>query len=218
MYAGIDWSGTPDIRKGVQEPDLYVACCVVMPDIDEANRFLDELRKRRHQAFDYEFKGYHSTEESQKELIEYVLEVGKASTVIVGKRAVESSVGVEIFAHPDKLAIATGRMILKKALGESEIRTVWCDEELSKEKQKRFNTAIHKDAKSLCRKSPKIRHDASHKSNMIQLADTVAYMIQRDALGRVKLDRLKRIVKKLKDTGAVECYNTEDDLRPYLQF
>lgn len=218
MFAGMDWSGTPDRKENFEGPDLYVACCVVVPNNEEANQFLDNLRKQRHKPFRYEFKGYHSEENELTELVEYVLDVGRAHALFVDKSEIESRSGREIFHHPDYLTIATGRYVLGKALEKSEISTVWCDEELSKEKQKRFNTTIQRDAKFLCRRSPKIRHDASHKSNMIQLADIVAYVLQRDALGKVRLDSLKRAVRELKDSGDVVWCRNQDDLRPYLQF
>ena len=218
MFAGVDWSGTPDRKENFVGPDLYVACCVVVPSNDEANQFLDNLRKKRHKPFRYEFKGYHSEENELAELAEYVLDIGSAHALIVDKSEIESRSGREIFHRPDDLTIATGRFVLGKALEKSQVRTAWCDEELSSEKQKRFNTTIQRDAKSLGKRSPKIRHEASHKSNMIQLADIVAYALQRDALGRVRLDRLKRAVRELRDSETVVWWNSQDDLRPYLQF
>lgn len=214
MFAGIDWSGTPDRRKELKEPDLYVACCAVVPDILEADEFLDNLRKKRSKPYDYEFKGYHSNENDLLELLEYILDEGSVNAVLIDKSEVESSLGAEVFDRPDNLTIATGRLILNQAFRRGEIGTVWCDEELSKENQKRFNTFIQRDVQSLEMKSPKIKHFPSHKSSMIQLVDIVGYVLRRDALSRITSGDLKRAVKQVRGSGNFVRWGNGEDLRP----
>ena len=216
MFAGMDWSGTPDRRKELKEPDLYVACCVVAPDVLEADEFLDNLRKRRSKPYDYEFKGYHSKENDLLELIEYVVDKGSVNAVTIDKSEVELSLGAEVFKRPDNLTIATGRLILNQAFRRGAISCVWCDEELSKENQKRFNTLVQRDAQSLGMKSPKIKRFPSHKSTMIQLADVVAYALWRDTLNRIASGRLQSAVKQVRGSGNFVRRGYGEDLRSYL--
>jgi hypothetical protein len=217
LCAGLDWSGTPHPKEKTVEIDLYIPCAVSVPDIEATDGWFRDWRKELGRSIEFEFHGYRCSSKMLLKAIAHVLENGSVFAVLFDKNEMLKNIGPWIFDHPALLPPATGRMVLDRMLETDPLHDIWCDEDIGSNRRAEFNTAIKRKARSLWPTTPKIRHYPSHKSNMIQLADMMAYILQRDARGSLETEELRQRVKQLRNNNRNNIeWNNGDDLRSYL--
>jgi len=217
MYAGLDWSGTPHPQEQGVGIDVYIPCIVHVEDIDATDTYMTDWRKQLGRSITYEFHGHQSRPEVLEQAIEYVLANGRVVAVLLDKQEITEQMGPQVFDHPATLPPATGRIVLDQILEVGPLRRIWLDEDIASDRRKAFNTEIKRKARALGQESPDLKHYPSDKSNMIQLADMIAYVLQRDAKNLLETEELCRLVRQLwRQTGNRIWWGSEDDLRPYL--
>ena len=222
-YIGLDWSGTPDAPESVGEdesPEIYIPCAVGVADAETLNQDFAEWRKRLGVARDFEFHGSRAAADVIQEAVEYALGTAVVSAIVWDKQTLLAELGAAVFEKPALLAPATGLLALQPFLEAYSVRCIWCDEDIqSKERQRAFTTAVKQKARAsmVADRSPDVKHYPSNKSNLIQLADMVAYALQRDFRGFSETPERRAILRRLKNKAENRVrMGGGDDLRPYL--
>lgn len=220
LYAGLDWSGTPHAKEKGVEKDLYIPCGVRVPDVEATNGYFAGWRAEFGRPATFEFHGYECGPRTLLRAADYVLEVGQVTAVVFDKDVLVDEMGPEVFEKPALLPPATGRVVLDRMLSTSPLRRVWCDEDMpNKKRQQAFNTAVKRKARTLWPDdaSPDMKHYPSNKSNLVQLADMIAYVLQREARGLLETAELRQRAQALwRKQGNQVWWGKKNDLRPYL--
>ena len=217
MYAGLDWSGAPFAKEKGVSRDFYVPCCVWMEDVEAVDAYFAAWRQELGRPITFEFHAYRCEADILLRAVEYVLANGLVSAVVLDKEALTVDLGAQVFDHPRRLPPATGRLVLDRVLEVKPLRRIWCDEDVANDLRADFNTQIKRKARAHWPDSPDVKHYPSHKSSMIQLADLIAYVLQRDARGLSETAVLRQKASQLwhKQGNRIE-WGRGDDLRPYL--
>jgi hypothetical protein len=217
MYAGLDWSGTPFPKeKGVSQ-DFYVPCSVWMEDVDAVDAYFAAWRRELGRPVTFEFHAYRCSSDILLRAVEYVLTNGLVFAMVLDKEVLTADLGAQIFDHPKRLPPATARLVLDRVVEVKQLRRIWCDEDVASDLRAEFNTHLKRKARAHWPGSPDVKHYPSHKSSMIQLADLIAYVLQRDARGLSETVELRQKTHQLwqKPGNRIER-GRGDDLRPYL--
>ena len=216
--AGLDWSGTSLPKQRLLELDLYVPCGIMAPNVQEPEQWLLDFRSRWNRSARFEFHGHAMTEAELLQVMEYIWDkiVIAAMFLDKGRLALETDTG--LFSRPDLLPAATARPIVRRLLQREPIRRMWCDDDIPKPQQRAFNTAVEREARiTQPNAGIEIKHWPSEKHCLIQIADMVAYVLQRETRGSFKTPQLRAIAKRmLRKEGNIIWWGSESDLRPYL--
>jgi hypothetical protein len=153
--------------------------------------------------------------------VDYVLKAGQVTAVVFDKDTLTAEIGAQVFDKPGLLPPATGRVVLDRILEAGPLRRVWCDEGDQRDKKRRqaFNTEVKRKARALWpdEAGPDVKHYPSNKSNLVQLADMIAYVLQRDARGLLETAELRQRARALwRAEGNLVRWGNGDDLRSYL--
>lgn len=189
LYAGGDWSGKPDKPR---EPRIF--CVVALADADAWNESCRQLRRTLDWAQNREFHGYKMKDDAQR--LE-MLRLGREAGMRVGALILGANAGVAVEQTPTYQSLALE--LLNPFFAHAALRMLWCDTEIEGEAaQKTFETAVQHCHRSLY---PDARFEArvrkSHTSNLIQLADVMAYTLRTQALGKVKNPALQGFLKEV---------------------
>lgn len=223
IHAGIDWSGSPDMPKAGHALEFYLPCAVRVAGLDILNQQFIIWRNEFGFPLDYEFHGYRlrRNPEVLMEMTRYVLEKAQVVAILFEKHRLSENLGAQVFNKPIRLAPATGLLICHKMLESGPLRQVILDVDIAPSNRPEFNTAVKRTARTLWPEQgfsngfPK--HHPSDKHNIIQLADVIAYVLQREAHGLSETAELSRLVKALwRKEGNYIVMGSGDDLQPYL--
>jgi len=198
LIVGLDRSGTPDPKERKSSQELYVICFAgVEASLEELRAVLSVLRQECGLASGEEFRGRTCPEWVQNRLLEEGGKVGLCVAASIYEKAPaergQSLPGAADFQSDAALAL------FDTFVRKHRLSGLWCDEDIEGRKQKAFETAasrIHRLAWPDTRL--KVRHRPSKSSDLIQLADVVAYGLSRLLRDRVGEDALKRRLKALK--------------------
>lgn len=220
MYAGIDWTGLPDLKQTGFTVNLFGVACVVVFDIEAINARLAALRLQWVLPGTLEFHGHELTEaqllyfarwfaaEADEEVRVFAFLFDKKELVI----------NTLLVDKPASLYPASARLVIASVLDLLPLKRIWLDNDIPKPKQEAFDSAVKREAR-LRRKGTRInvKHRASDTSSLIQLADVAAYLVQRHERGSfqsVLLDEQVRAMWRARKNGI--CWGKEGDLRPYI--
>ena len=222
MFSGLDRSGTPNApdENSLKEnvPEIYLACAVCVPDSEAVDRYFADWRQRCGFPKTYEFHSRYGSTALILEGVQFALANAQISAVFFDKERLQSELGGSVYERPNLLTAAIGLIAIEDVLQQSQLKKIWCDEDIQgKEDQKEFDTAVKRFARSYWPKIPTMRHLPSGKSNMVQLADMVAYGLQRDIRGLPETAGMRKTVRELARKEGNRIWEIGgDDLRPYL--
>ncbi len=210
-FVGVDWSGTPDAVVGHGQ-EFYICCGVYMDtqeeEIDDALR---HIRQELGLLATAELHGYGSSVPLRMRVLQLILERAQMVVLVLDKTEQEVDRN-----SPTQLPAATALWVLEQHLDARPVRRIWCDEDMSKERQRAFNTRVFRLVRRKGLSRVEVKHRPSHKSCGIQLADVAAYTVQREMLGALK-DVEKRLMRALySKAGNIVQQGSADDLRSYL--
>lgn len=219
-YAALDWSGSPDAPEPNVALELYLPCLVCVEANEELDDVFAEWRAEFGGTVKIEFHGYKLRRRPDVLLrvVEYAVENVQVMAMMFDKRRLAMEMGGQIYDKPARLAPATGRLVTDKILGDRGLEMLWYDDgDIVPRQRGAFKTEIQRKARSLWPGSPDVRPLPSHKSSHVQLADMIAYVLQREEHGLSETADLRRQVRKLcrKSDCSIRQGNG-DDLRPYL--
>jgi len=221
--AALDWSGSPDAPEVGGALELYIPCVVRVVSMDIVNEQFREWREEFSLAADYEMHGYRLRRRSDilARVVENVLENAQVVAYLFDKRALIKDLGSQVFDKPILLAPATGLLVCHRMLEKRPLRQILLDEGIAPIHRPKFNTEVKRKARILwpeqgvSKSFPK--HHPSDKHNIIQLADMIAYVLQREAPDLSETAQLRRLVKALwnKEGNDIRM-GSGADLQPYL--
>jgi hypothetical protein len=219
MDAGVDFSGTAD-APDEHEPGthLFVASAVYHSSAAECGEFLNDLRVALGWKLDAEFHAYKMRKQPAilESIMQFVIQEAHVTVLILDKTKLTRS---PIANRLNSLHEITGRLLMDMTLGRASLRRVYIDEDIDgRERRSAFTTYARQAARRRGRLPlEKVRYHPSDTSPMIQLADGVAYAVQRDIRQLSESATLRQLVRALREKeGNVVATITEDDLRPYL--
>lgn len=210
-FVGLDWSGTPDalVRRG---QEFYI-CCGVSMDMteEEADDALRHIRQEFGLPAKAELHGYGSSPPLRMCVLELILERTQVIALVLDKAVDE----VE-WDSLAQLPTVTALWVLEQHFDAGPVRRICCDEDMSKERQRAFNTRVYQMVGRKGMDRVKVKHSPSHKSSAIQLADVAAYAIQREMRGVLKVAEKPLVQALCSKTGNIVKQGSTIDLRPYL--
>lgn len=190
LYAGADWSGKPYERN-----DLFIFCVVVLDDAEAWDGSCRQLRQRLRMPPNREFHARDMGKSSHK--LEF-LTAGQEAGMRVGACIVDTS------SENDGLADLTHESVAMELLHQflpvHPFRSFWYDKgDLKGEKaEKAFETEICRYNRTLYPSSPlETKCRKSHNSNLIQLADVMAYAFRTLAIGTLREPQLRSLLKEI---------------------
>ena len=223
VTAAVDWSGSPDAPEAGGALELYIPCAVRVASVDRVNEQFRAWREAFGFAADYELHGYRLRRRSDilVTVVEYVRDNAQVVAYLFDKREMMRDLGSQVFDKPGLLAPATGLLVCHRMLEKGPLRQIFLDEDIAPRHRPEFNTEIKRKARTLwpeqgiAKSFPK--HHPSDKHNVIQLADMIAYLLQREAHGLSETAQLRRSVKALwqKEGNDIRT-GGRADLQPYL--
>lgn len=219
-YAALDWSGSPDAPEPHVALELYVPCLVCVAANEELENVFTEWRVEFGFRRNGEFHGHRLQHRPDVllRMVEYALENAQITAVIFDKHRLSVEMGSQFYDKPSLLAPATGRLVAEQVLDIRELKNLWYDDgDIVPDRRGAFRTDIQRKARSLWPGSPDVRPLPSHKSSHVQLADVIAYVLQREEHGLSETAELRRQIRKLcRKSDCSVRRGGGDDLRPYL--
>ena len=209
LFAGLDRSGTPDLRDTNLAHNLYVVCIAAVQDLDGFCAGLVSLRYRLGMPADAEFHGHRTFDRTQAAILRIALDAGLgANALLVDKALTRECYGSEVLPAPSMLQMESGIRVVSRFAQRYPLAALWCDEDIKGRKaQKAFVTAIERAHRAVWPDlHVKVRHGPSNKSDMVQLSDVLAYAIGKLARHGRQQPELVRILERItSDSGnAVE--------------
>ncbi len=189
FYAGGDWSGRPE------SDDLLVFCVAALGDLEAWNETCRDLRQRFGMAQEQEFHGHEMRPEQMLELLSAARRLDmRVGALLIDNAPVSGEVRTALQHAPLALAL------LRRLLPLCPLQKLWYDEEIKgKKAEQAFNTEVqriqrmvHADTKI----SAKARR--SHTSNLVQLADVIAYALAKQARRTLKHSLLEQYLRELR--------------------
>jgi hypothetical protein len=178
LYAGLDRSGTPDLKSTQAGSPLYVVCLAAVEDMEAFGRRMSETRFRFGMGMRAEFHGHQTSDRMQAAVIEEALAVGlRVGVLVVDKEATRQQLEPATLPSPADFQLHTAVALLEQFLSRYALEGLWCDEDIrGKARQQEFVTAVKRlHRANWPERHLKVRHRPSDSSDLIQLADVVAY-------------------------------------------
>ena len=189
LYAGADWSGKPYTPN---EP--FVFCIAALNDAEAWNDACLELRAKLRMPRDKEFHGHLMNSDAKR--LE-ILQGAQQLDLRVGALIVlpQTKTSERATLSHQSIALELADQFFPKLV----TRDLWCDTEIEgKPAQKAFETELHRCHRAI---HPTVRFEArirkSHTSNLIQLADVVAYALRRQAMNKIKDPASRQFLKRM---------------------
>jgi hypothetical protein len=220
LYAALDWSGSPDAPEPNVALELYVPCLVCVPVKEELDNVFAAWRKEFGLSLTEELHGHRLRRRPDVLLrvVEYAVMNALVAAVVFDKWLLVRELGAQIFDKAYLLTPATGLLVAEAILQHTPLKMLWYDDgDLVPTRRGAFKTDIQRNARSRWAESPDVRPLPSHKSSHVQLADVIAYVLQREGRGLTETAELRRQVRRLsRKSDCVIRNGNGDDLRPYL--
>ena len=175
FHAGLDWSGKPELSA---RPDTFIACFVAVSDPDELRLRFNALRQEARGGAVDELHGHKMT----PPYLAVALSIGLELEMSVGALCIDK-----------RLSAQTGKWTQEKTLYEATALKLWPDflertpvahlvhdaDIEGKARPKAFATDLKRLTQPLGMHGLKVKPLPSQKSDLIQLADVVAYTLSR---------------------------------------
>jgi hypothetical protein len=149
-----------------------------------------------------EFRGHDCSEETQLTLLNAVNGLGLRVAAVLYEKVSETQAALatgKSTDFEDKAALK----LFRKFAGQYQVSKLWCDQDTEgRQEQKAFETALQRVHRELYPDGRfEARHKASHQSDLIQMADIIAYGLSRHERALVENADLRRVLSILrKDT------------------
>lgn len=200
MHVGMDASGTPDLLGTDPKHDPYVVCLAAVEDVSLLASHFSNVRSRYGMRATQEFHAHQLPEE----IIRAALVSGDEAGMVIGallldKAATRQEREPAELPPPVVLQESAAVALLEDFVNRYSLVELRFDEDIQgKKRQSAFITA----AKRLHRarwpdQSIKVRPSPSHLSDLIQLADVVAYVLGRKARNAIQSQELRTCVAQL---------------------
>lgn len=183
MHAGIDWSGN-------EGRDEYLYCAIVA--IADASIWSEVCTAKRHawgMAKKREFHAQSLKEWQLLAMLKAAREAGMVFGVLRKKRG----------SSPDMSYASSAQTLFVDFAQRYPLKNLWYDTEIQGGKAERaFETSLYRFNQSIYTKSAlKAKCRPSHKSDMVQAADVLAYVVHRWTRGAIKNAALSQLLRDI---------------------
>ncbi len=188
LVAGGDWSGQVD-----RADDVFIFCVVALPDVEAWNDSCRDLRHQLGMAQNKEFHAHSMKNDAQRL---QVLNAGRELGMRVGA-LILSNRAEELNGAPSYESIALE--LLGLFFPVCLLKTLWFDQEIQgRTREQKFQADVRRCFKAIFpNASLKATPRASHASNLIQLADVMAYAWRTQTRGTLEGAALNRFLKEM---------------------
>jgi len=162
---------------------------------------------------------FHARDMSEQEILNYLQSARDAGIVIGAVILKKPPANTQLLANFNCAFAA--QEFFRVFLTRYNVRRFWYDTEIEgRVAEQTFETELSRINRELCPgTSLKARCRRSHQSDLVQIADSIAYIMRRHTLGVLKLQRLQRLTDEiLSDERNVFLEwgkEEKSDLRPY---
>ena len=196
FHAGLDWSGRASLAS--RQPDIFIACLVAIEDVDTLKSRFDALRLETFGESDAELHGY----KMRPERIAAALQIGIDLDAKIAALCIDKTVSTRAGTLPPvgELHGLSALRVWSDLLGQISVARLVYDTELEgKKRQKAFETEIKRCSAALYpARKLKVKPLPSHQSDLIQLADVVAYALSRELRGEKVEPEIRKLLREIK--------------------
>ena len=149
-----------------------------------------------------EFRAHQISQVMQSAVLEAAMDSGlHVGALIIDKAVARRQSDQADMPSPGEFQFLAGIVLLEEFFTRYSLKGLWCDEDIKgKERQKEFTTAVKRAHRANWPGLQlKVRHSPSDSSDLIQLADIVAYGLSRLSRGETLRPQLRRHLEALWD-------------------
>jgi len=205
LDAGWDCSGTPDLLSIEKGQNPYVVAIVGVADANQLTAPLAALRQRFGMARDAEFHGHGMSEEMQAAVLQCGIDLGMvAGALLIDKAVTLQTYPIAELPSAVEFQVEAALHLLNRFCTLYALRELRCDEDIrGRDRQQAFITEVKRLHRALWEGTRlRVQFFPSQKSNLIQLADVVAYTLGCRERGTIHEPELRRLVRTLRENEA----------------
>ncbi len=207
LYAGLDRSGTSDLTGIARGHDPYVVCVAAIETKDGGQEalhtYFSEVRGTFGMAAAQEFHGHEMSEAMMSAVLETdAIGELRVGALLIDKAATQRFRGIAALPRPPEVQAVAAQVLLERFLARCPLVGLWCDEDIKgKEKQQAFTSAVQRIHRTAWPGTQlKVRHKSSKSTDLIQLADVIAYGLANLARGTIKTSELRQRLVVIRDS------------------
>ena len=199
VFGGLDWGGTPD-AKGTA---YYIPVLItVSGDLEDLQDRFERARPGFQMKTGQEFHGHDVSEKMLTAVLNIAASMNlRVSAVIYDKVATLQSPEAKGLPAAKDFPAQAALSVLEPFLAQQQVAKIWYDEDIKgKARQKTFHTAVQRlHRQHHPNTNLEIRPKPSEGSELIQIADIVAYSLSIMARGMIKTPELRRRMAAIRD-------------------
>jgi hypothetical protein len=194
LHAGLDCSGTPDLLGTGRGHNPYVVVIAAVVELEILTRLFEDSRRRFGMRQNAEFHGHSMSEQ----MLLAVLENAEETGLVVGALLVDKLLTQQArpaFELPSgaDFQIEAALALAETFFAHHSLFELRCDEDIRGERQKKFITSLKRLHRAVWPDDHiKVQFRPSEKSDLIQLADVIAYGLGNQARQTVEDEELRR--------------------------
>ncbi len=200
MYAGLDASGTPDLQGTERRHNPYVVAVAAITDMEAFEMRMANLRTNQGMAIREEFHAHQMIEERQIAVIQVASISGlRIGALIIDKPQTREFRGEVDLPSPSDLEVTARLALLETFFANYPLKLLQSDEDIKGDlRQNQFKTEVKRLHRTNWPEAKfKIQYRKSSGSDLVQLADVLAYGLAHLARGAVRLEELRIILERL---------------------
>ena len=187
MHCGGDWSGKT-------RDDVFVFTLAALPDAEIWHERTLEIRQQLGIARHIELHAHGLTEYERLMFLQAANKNGMiVGAVILQKPVAAKEISVALFDYAN-----SAQCLFEVFAQRYCLKRLWYDEEIKgKASQQKFETELYRINRLHHTESMKAKCRPSHTSDMVQLADIVAYVLRRHITNAIKNPLLRQEVQRM---------------------
>lgn len=202
MYAGMDASGTPDLQGTERKHNPYVLVVAAVDDKEVLERVMADLRTRQGMAAGAEFHAHQMIEERQIAVVKDVMTLElRVGALIIDKPFTREIRGTNDLPSSPEFEVQSRLSLLELFFARYTLRLLQCDEDIKgRARMNQFKTQV----KRLHRAkwpgtSLKLQYRKSISSDLVQIADVLAYGLAHLSRQTILLSEWSRLLEEIRN-------------------
>ncbi len=179
----------------------YVIVVAGVEDPEILGRIFGELRKQFGMRQSAELHGHSMSEEMLLEVLECTEEVSPVvGALVIDKASTREFTRISEIPSPSDCQVASALRVVEMVFARYMLRELRCDEDIRGKRQKQFLTEVKRRHRTAWPETQiKVQCLPSEKSDLIQLADVIAYGLGVFTRGTIQNRDLERKVVQLRE-------------------
>jgi hypothetical protein len=200
LHAGLDWSGTPDLNGTDRKHDPYIVCVAAVENPEKLPDAFTGLRSQFNMSAYAEFHGHQMSDMMLCAFIEMAIAQGIYVCMLPIDKAQTRSLRLPTeLPNPSTFQVLTAMRALDAFVARYSLQELRFDEDINgKERQQKFITEVKRMHRGYWPDvRVKVQPMKSHQSELIQLADVLAYSYGSLIRGSVSSPELRKQLKTI---------------------